>query len=465
MSEFVKSVTVKGLHGQFDFSCDFEEGVNIIYGKNGTGKTTLLHIIANVLNRDFMRFLALDFKQITVEFSKGDSITIDLEKISTMAKHFHYNLRVNGEKINKREFCPLNPDVLFGKENGQMDGEDDEDMDFALTHKPDIALSSAYFPAFRTAIDAWAITQEDNPKVARRYRLRKNESPKTEFARSLFGQFVPRLDYPATSEIEFDLNEKIGTAIANVSKSDRINFVNVPSKILEALSSSEDNINPDSIFQDIEKLSKKLQDYPIQVESISSNLGASIRSLPEDDDSRRVAQLVLSAYKEALNKIVEVQEASFYEIERYLKSVNIFLENKSLEISQMLLPPSRQSLFRGSNSPSVVVRFEGENSRPTSMSQSLSSGERQIVTLIYATTKMSKQDVILVDEPEISLNVDWQRKLLPEMVNQMPSKQLIVCTHSPIIGAKYREKMIELKSTQTVSSDDEQLDFKMFDIE
>ena len=100
MSEFVKSVNVIGLHGQFDFSCKFQEGVNVIYGKNGTGKTTLLHIIANVLNRDFIRFAALEFKQIRVEFSKGESLTIELEKISrpdriSIPNHYHYYILVN----------------------------------------------------------------------------------------------------------------------------------------------------------------------------------------------------------------------------------------------------------------------------------------------------------------------------------------------------------------------------------
>jgi predicted ATPase len=158
---------------------------------------------------------------------------------------------------------------------------------------------------------------------------------------------------------------------------------------------------------------------------------------------------------------VGVQEASFSEVERYLKSVNMFLENKNLQISQIDSPPRGRALRR-TKSPSVVVQFEGDNSRPMSMSQALSSGERQIVTLIYATTRMSQQDVVLVDEPEISLNVDWQRKLLPEMVKQMPSKQLIVCTHSPIIGAKYRDRMIELKSSQTAQFDADQTEWENY---
>lgn len=445
MPEFVKSVNVIGLHSQFDFSCSFQEGVNVIYGRNGTGKTTLLHIIANVLNKDFVRFVALEFRQIRVEFSKGESITIELEKVPR-SSHPHYNIIVNGKKINKREICPLTLERYLDRDIRRLSRDDEEHTDF-LINSPEISLSSAYFPAFRTAIDAWAINQEEIPrKAVKRYR---NQEEKTEFARSLFGQFVPRLDYPATTEIEQDLNEKIRIAIANVSQADRTYFGKVPSRILEALSVDEANqSDTKSIFQDIEKLSKRFQEYPIQVESISASLSDSVQSVPNNEDSKRIVSLVLNAYKEALSQIVGVQEISFAEVERYLKSVNMFLENKNLQISQIDSPPRSRVLNR-TKSPSIVMQFEGNNSRPMSMSQTLSSGERQIVTLIYATTRMSQQDVVLVDEPEISLNVDWQRKLLPEMVKQMPSKQLIVCTHSPIIGAKYRDRMIELKSSRT----------------
>jgi ABC-type lipoprotein export system ATPase subunit len=450
MSEFVKSVSVKGLHGQFDLSCKFQEGVNVIYGRNGTGKTTLLHIISNVLNKDFLRFVALEFQQITVEFSKGEPITIETKR-TPHSNHYHYDVFVNGDKINEKMICPLNMDRYYNQNISgafipELAYDDTNFLEYQSSHSPEISLSSAYFPAFRTAIDAWAINQGED------HRVHRPRDQKTEFARSLFGNFVPRLDYPATTEIEQDLNEKIRSSIAKVSRADRTFFGDVPSQILESLSIENNNQDDtDSISADIDKLYKKFQEYPIQVESVSANLNKSIQSLPDNMDSKRIAVLVLNAYKVALSKIVEVQESSFAEVERYLKSVNIFLENKNLQISQVGLPIGKRL-----KSPSIVVATEGEGSRPMSMSKSLSSGERQIVTLIYATTRMSEQDIVLVDEPEISLNVDWQRKLLPEMVKQMPSKQLIVCTHSPVIGAKYRDRMIELKSSQTTHNLDEE---------
>ncbi len=80
---------------------------------------------------------------------------------------------------------------------------------------------------------------------------------------------------------------------------------------------------------------------------------------------------------------------------------------------------------------------------------SLSSGERQIVTMLYAASNMSDQKVLLIDEPEISLHVDWQEKLLKEMFEQERNRQIIVCTHSHMIGVNYEDKMLEIKLTTT----------------
>ena len=65
---------------------------------------------------------------------------------------------------------------------------------------------------------------------------------------------------------------------------------------------------------------------------------------------------------------------------------------------------------------------------------------------------MTRGRVVLIDEPEISLHIDWQRKLLPEMVKQLGEKQLIICTHSPVIASKYRDRMIKLELQPTANA-------------
>ena len=73
--------------------------------------------------------------------------------------------------------------------------------------------------------------------------------------------------------------------------------------------------------------------------------------------------------------------------------------------------------------------------------ESLSSGEKQMLRLLVETTAAEESSVI-VDEPEISLHVDWQHRLVESLRIVNPHAQLILATHSP-------EVMAELPDSQT----------------
>jgi ABC-type lipoprotein export system ATPase subunit len=64
----------------------------------------------------------------------------------------------------------------------------------------------------------------------------------------------------------------------------------------------------------------------------------------------------------------------------------------------------------------------------------LSSGQKQLL-MIFLTTLMASYKPILIDEPEISMHVEWQSELIDNMRQLTPSAQLIIATHSPEISA------------------------------
>ena len=73
----------------------------------------------------------------------------------------------------------------------------------------------------------------------------------------------------------------------------------------------------------------------------------------------------------------------------------------------------------------------------------LSAGEQQLLSFLCYNT-FSENAVIFIDEPELSLHVDWQRLLLPTLLEQETGNQFFIATHSPFIYAKYPEKEILL---------------------
>ena len=76
-------------------------------------------------------------------------------------------------------------------------------------------------------------------------------------------------------------------------------------------------------------------------------------------------------------------------------------------------------------------------------SNKLSSGEKQLLSFLCYNT-FSENTAIFIDEPELSLHVDWQRLLLPTLLEQETGNQFFVATHSPFIYAKYPDKEILL---------------------
>jgi predicted ATP-dependent endonuclease of OLD family len=85
----------------------------------------------------------------------------------------------------------------------------------------------------------------------------------------------------------------------------------------------------------------------------------------------------------------------------------------------------------------IFVSREGRVSRtqdiPLEM-KSLSSGEKQIVSLFsHLYLSGEKRFFVIIDEPELSLSVPWQRRFLPDIQGTGMCSGLIAVTHSPFV--------------------------------
>lgn len=64
----------------------------------------------------------------------------------------------------------------------------------------------------------------------------------------------------------------------------------------------------------------------------------------------------------------------------------------------------------------------------------LSSGEKQmLVILLTVLIEDQKPYVLFMDEPEVSLHVDWQQRLIDIILELNPNVQIILSTHAPAV--------------------------------
>jgi energy-coupling factor transporter ATP-binding protein EcfA2 len=442
MPKYVKSMSAVGVYGRFNLRQNFEPGINILHGKNGAGKTTFLHILANVLNADYKRFAFFLFDEIVVELSDGQIIAIyrRVENDEPVIDVVH-----NGSLLTRFAVSEVVPPkrserVIRDLQGRYVVGQRDRTKEVF-----DPLLPADYFPAFRTMIEAWALTQDEHEAVKYRADVDARPAKATRLAREVFGKFVPQITYPSPTDIDRGLSSEVQNAIIRVAISEQESMSQAFLDIFAALPNAGPiSDSPEEILDEINALYKRLEESYVQSGSLMSPTGvyASLRSLIDSftltEKSERTVVRILNVYRNSLAKRVRIQETAFEIINRYLDAVNDFLDGKKLEIVL-----AQHATY---GNPSVKIMFDDGTK---SELQTLSSGERQIITLIYAATHMRKPEVVLIDEPEISLHVDWQRLLLKKMAEQLGDRQLIVCTHSPVIASDFGDKMKELRLSYT----------------
>jgi putative AbiEii toxin of type IV toxin-antitoxin system len=127
---------------------------------------------------------------------------------------------------------------------------------------------------------------------------------------------------------------------------------------------------------------------------------------------------LLALYKEQQEKERDVRE--FVEVcNGYLSGKQLVYDNKGYTI--VIQPTKGWEEPPGSGEQALQFRM-------------LSSGEKQIVSLfshIYLSGR--KGFFVIIDEPELSLSVPWQRRFLPDILRTNECTGLIAATHSPFI--------------------------------
>ena len=85
-----------------------------------------------------------------------------------------------------------------------------------------------------------------------------------------------------------------------------------------------------------------------------------------------------------------------------------------------------------------IVRTENEirfsQIGETLVPYQLSSGEKQMLAIMLTVLVEDRQPYVLfMDEPEVSLHVDWQQRLIDLILQLNPNVQIILTTHSPAV--------------------------------
>ncbi len=168
-----------------------------------------------------------------------------------------------------------------------------------------------------------------------------------------------------------------------------------------------------------------------------------------DKDIFFLNQKYLAYQNNILNKTVKALSNSNSSDLEEIKNITGKRE-RLLDIIDNLFEVTGKKVDRNIEGSNTDVAFI--NGKNTLTPYQLSSGEKQIlVILLTVLVQDNKPSVLFMDEPEISLHLDWQRKLIQYIKELNPNVQIILATHSPgIILEGWRDKVTEMTEIITL---------------
>ena len=77
--------------------------------------------------------------------------------------------------------------------------------------------------------------------------------------------------------------------------------------------------------------------------------------------------------------------------------------------------------------------------------ENLSMGEKQILLLLLMVSNTKQEPCIFfMDEPDLSMHIDWKEILIKELHNLNPNMQIILSTHAPSVITGWHDKVKEV---------------------
>ena len=428
----------------------------VLVGENGTGKSTILGIVFYVLTRQWDRLVETPFTAVEVTFSGASKIRVALDDLRDLDKvHpgvWSYLRRRIGSaeaELLRRELSTRPsgywrsvPDrlfqlrVQFGIEQeilldalralrAEEEGPRRMSPLATATEQLDEAMTAQvlFLPTYRRIerdlqhIFPQMRLERDTRVFQRKVRESGGYVELVQFGMKDVKETIDHTMHILEREFRADQSRLTGDYLRDVLRgAHKIN-----SGYVDVLSTSADSV---------EAALARLGDTILEPNDCQE-LRALVSQI-EETHAIPTGQEVAAHFLAKLVRMYERQQQRERSVQLLTKTCNRYLSNKALhfdplhfvlrlELSGLRPPPARDE--DESNALTLDV---------------LSSGEKQIVSL-FTHVLLSKHHpdnppyFVIIDEPELSISVDWQRMLLPDLLDTERCEGLIAVTHSPFI--------------------------------
>jgi energy-coupling factor transporter ATP-binding protein EcfA2 len=443
----IRKISVELLFGQLTYELQDivsppgkASKVLLLYGDNGAGKTTILRILFFLLSHidgrgHKTKVARIRFKRFEVNFADGTKVVAEREDYTVP----EYEVRVTrgdsqlaqaayGDDPSRRKgaaegnfnrllvnMSPVDSAQILEDYYQKERREENHKQLLATLKSLDLGLIYLSDTRYLYSTDP-PLTKRTVKPVAREKEV-DDEHPKAlDDAVERISAWATKQAFKGSTQGEDDVNAVYSRIISGIAHapSPKPSEVTLP-ELVKAL-------------RELEMKSTDLVRFgltkPFNAEEIVANLNRISNSSVE------TVVGILEPYVSGIRARFDAMEPIRAQLYRFVETINSFYRNKSV----------RLDLDQGM----VISSSGGDRLSP----DALSSGEGQLL-FILASTLVAKENsrLFMIDEPEISLNVKWQRMLISSLLElaQGSNMQFLLATHSIELLTLYSEFVLDLE--------------------
>lgn len=396
----VRYVDVEKLFGLYDHHVELNltDRVTVLHGPNGVGKTILLTLIANSLGSKLDLFCSTPMERFQIVFTDGQELT-------TLAARITKKNGTKGPFIVVTNIREASGEVWESSIAETSTSFDDKNIGVASISQRNPSLQDEKrrtlfrLPVHFIQTQRLTTTPADPPSKARNL----------------------------TSTIASHAADLVNRSLVTIARLNEVAQELEQSFPVRLLDPSLTPLSADTIYSELNEINRLRGDLQAVGLSEKSRLtGLEPSALAQlDDSARKTLTLYIQDARKKINTLLPFVER----LQLLLNSVNPKLDEKTLSIDT-------ESGLKITNSNNIILSLDR-----------LSSGEQHLIVMLYELLFLTMPGtLVLIDEPELSLHIEWQRDFIQDLLKiaKFAELDVLIATHSPYIVGDRSDLLVEL---------------------